>query len=185
MGFFLISYIGIYVPGCWLSGTGGRKEAWGPITHTQIVTETVNFILIVTPTIQCFSFFPGWRASLSQFLQGTIAWLCVLGESENLTIPYIGFQPIPLISAVSLLHFQRHLVLLSPEASPSFVRKVGSIFTVPQPTLGCSWLSPPSLPHLKCVVLSCLLFLLLFSFPWWIYTSFSSSSQLNGAFGRE
>lgn len=136
MGFFLISYFGIYVPGCWLSGKGRRKEARGPITHTQIVTETVNFILIVTPTIQCFSFFPGWRASLSQFLQGTIAWLCVLGESENLTIPYIGFQPVPLISAVSLPHFQRHLVLLSPEAFPSFVRKAGSIFTVPSAHTG-------------------------------------------------
>lgn len=31
--FFLISCLVISMPGCWLSGTGWRMEAWGPITH--------------------------------------------------------------------------------------------------------------------------------------------------------
>ena len=60
-------------------------------------------------------------------MPGSVCW----EKSENLTVPYRGFQPISLSSALSLPHFQRHLVPLSPEAFQSCARKVDSSFTIP------------------------------------------------------
>lgn len=173
----------------------------GPLTNIQTVIETICFILILTPILQCICFFlspgPSWVSFSREYissiplgmaggrLPGCVCW----EESENLTVPYICFHSILPILALSLPHLQKHLVPLSPEAFQSFARKLVSIFPVPfslhwaaaSSTLR-SQLPPPSVLHLKCVALSCLLLSpLLFPFPGGLALSQVHSSQLNRA----